>query len=298
MTSYNNFEPLRFKDDHQFECFVKDYFEIKYNQGFAIYGRKGQKQKGVDIVYRSNGNNKIAIQCKNYNLTSFTTDVIDSDLEKSKEIQFDIDEFIFVTASKRDVAIIDYIKKINKLSLFNIDVFFYDDIYSDTVNQYPELFRRYFPQTQNNIGADRHSLDINQLEMIYKYAGVSCEYLSVLIERLPGTYYYAFSAFIDALDDLNNRYSGSVFYDDELQRYTDEILGITHKISNCYLYYDFNHTQFESDYLLPRLIEQNIASFEAKASLENLSAELYRLYSNLLGYLKHSFPEFSLRKNF
>ncbi|WP_432693054.1 restriction endonuclease [Morganella morganii] len=298
MVSYNNFEPLRFKDDHQFECFVKDYFEIKYNQGFAIYGRKGQRQKGIDIVYRSAGNNKIVIQCKNYNSTSFTTAVIDSDLEKSKEIQFNIDSFIFVTASKRDVVVIDHIKKINELSSFGVDIFFYEDIYSDTVNKYPELFQRYFPQTQNDIGADRHLLDVNQLEMIYKYTGVSCEYMSVLIERLPGTYYYAFSAFIDALDDLNDRYSGSIFYNDELQKYADEILEIIHKMSNCYLYYDFLPTQYESDYLLPRLIEQNIASFEAKASLENLSAELYRLYSNLLGYLKHSFPEFSLRRKF
>ena len=56
------------KSAEEFEAMCADVLADIYNMEFSFYGRKGQKQHGIDLVSSSG---YIVAQCKNYYLTSY-----------------------------------------------------------------------------------------------------------------------------------------------------------------------------------------------------------------------------------
>lgn len=50
----------------EFECICTDILTLRKDSIFKRYGRSGQCQNGIDIIYKNSNNKYIVVQCKNY----------------------------------------------------------------------------------------------------------------------------------------------------------------------------------------------------------------------------------------
>lgn len=131
------------KDDAEFERMTVDYFRKRGIDAY-LYGRKGQKQYGIDIINENVAN---VVQCKNY--INFSSDrqykvILDSIIEKIKnEWKYPLQCMWIALGCYKDRNIQDYIS--NKQEAFEIKVLFWDDI-SEVIYQDIELLQKYYPQ--------------------------------------------------------------------------------------------------------------------------------------------------------
>lgn len=112
-----------------FEEFCRDILNIKYNLNFNLYGRKGQKQDGIDIYSDSKDKLLIVAQCKNkfkINLPEFYSQIT-TDIISTKNLNFKINEYIVMTTLDRDKNIQDFIIDINNKFSFKISIMFWQD---------------------------------------------------------------------------------------------------------------------------------------------------------------------------
>lgn len=116
------------KDDKEFELLVQGYAESKFKKKFKFYGRKGQKQHGIDIISSGQNAGQIAIQCKNVAVSNVNVEKWLGEFDYSKFAQ--IQEFYLAIAVRTDTKIVDKINDINTSGVypFSIDVIFWDDI--------------------------------------------------------------------------------------------------------------------------------------------------------------------------
>lgn len=129
----------KLQDEKLFEDLCKDILEKEYKQNFSIYGRRGQKQKGIDIL---NNNSEIIVQCKNYKSNIKFLDNILSDLAVAEK-NFNFKKFIIMTSLARDTEIQDKIVKINNEKKYEVEIFFWEDI-EIKISKY-KLFNEYYP---------------------------------------------------------------------------------------------------------------------------------------------------------
>ena len=145
-------------DEKKFEDLVNDLCSKKYGIEFQIYGRKGQKQYGIDGSALTKENKSILHQCKN-KMISRTDSTIQSELLKDLETEttamikefiekknYNLDKFIFANSFKRDTKLQD---KATELSTnFTVVVWSWDDI-SDMLEEYTDIAKKYYPQSFN-----------------------------------------------------------------------------------------------------------------------------------------------------
>jgi hypothetical protein len=133
------------KSEDEFENICVDILKYSYNISFSRYGRKGQKQHGIDIYCDADNGKRLVAQCKNY-LSSKADELnvqIEKDIEAAKE-QFDIDTFIIMTAHERDTSVQDFISKLKDKHTFNLELWFWEDIQGKIIES-SELLHRYYP---------------------------------------------------------------------------------------------------------------------------------------------------------
>lgn len=148
MSSYQ-FPPL--KDEKEFESLVNDLCEEKYGFEFQVYGRRGQKQSGIDGLSFSKDEKQIVYQCKNKLInredTKIQTELLE-DLEvevKSASTKFtNIDTFIFANSFKQDTTLQDRATKLTSQYGFTIIVWSWEEIES-LLEQYPKTAKQYYP---------------------------------------------------------------------------------------------------------------------------------------------------------
>lgn len=100
----------------------KSYINVDLN------GTSGQYQQGVDVFGRNkNTNNWFGIQCK-VRESRLTKTEIKEEIEKAKNFNPKLDEYIICTTIKRDVKTQEIIREFNAETIFNIQVLFWDDI--------------------------------------------------------------------------------------------------------------------------------------------------------------------------
>jgi len=100
------------------------------------YGRKGQKQDGVDLFGRPNkGNEYVGVQCKckeNMLGSKLTVPEIEEEINKAKNFKPELKEYIIATTSVRDINIQEYCRKVTlehkKNKKFSVTVYFWEDI--------------------------------------------------------------------------------------------------------------------------------------------------------------------------
>jgi hypothetical protein len=89
-------------DEDIFEDLVRDvYARVYSNRNFQRYGRRGQKQFGVDSAGFSE-EKLIGVQCKNHPESNISTGEIDDEIKKSQDFKPKLDEYLIVTSADRD----------------------------------------------------------------------------------------------------------------------------------------------------------------------------------------------------
>lgn len=153
----------------EFELVCTDILTNKNGTRFTPYGRKGQKQNGIDIYGKISDNNYIVAQCKNY----FNEKSADRLIKKIKEdinalsqLPFynDINKFMVMTSMDIDNKVQNEIEGIK--SKFDIEVWFWEHIQVEICDD-NNLLKRYYPQIFNfnvkTITVDELINDFNSL---------------------------------------------------------------------------------------------------------------------------------------
>jgi len=146
------------RDDYEFENMVVDVLSRIYFTNFQTFGRRGQKQYGIDTL--ANDSLDIVAQCKNFNLT---TNIIDEILDNFI-LDRNIKNLIIATNMDCDTHIQLYINQINTSEKynFNISVMFWDNIKA-VLYQYPDLFQKYYGNAiRNTVTIDDLRATFNQ----------------------------------------------------------------------------------------------------------------------------------------
>ena len=147
-------------DEKKFEELVNDLCSKKYGIEFQIYGRKGQKQYGIDGFALTQDNKHILYQCKNKD-TSRASTTIQSELLKDLETEtsamikefiekkvYIIDRFIFVNSFKRDTKLQNKATELSVTHGIVIIVWSWDEI-SDMLEEYPDIAQKYYSKNFN-----------------------------------------------------------------------------------------------------------------------------------------------------
>lgn len=148
MSKYQ-FPPL--KDEKEFESLVNDLCEEKYGIDFQVYGRKGQKQSGIDGLSFAKNEKQIVYQCKNKLIarddTKIQTELL-KDIEdevKSASAKFtNIDTFIFANSFKQDTVLQDRATELTAQFGFTIIVWSWEEI-EGLLEKYLKVSKQYYP---------------------------------------------------------------------------------------------------------------------------------------------------------
>ncbi|MCE4564952.1 hypothetical protein INQ51_11585 [Maribellus sp. CM-23] len=133
------------KSEDEWEDMVLDAMRIFWNDSNAYrYGRKGQRQNGIDIIGKKDSR-IVAAQAKN--CISLSKRIIDSEIKKTKKLFTPIDELYFVISGSRDNKLQELIHKIsieNKTKEgFEIFILFFEDVIQYLTNN-QELVKKYW----------------------------------------------------------------------------------------------------------------------------------------------------------
>jgi len=167
-------------DEKKFEDLVNDLCSAKYSLEFQIYGRKGQKQYGIDGSALSKDKKHILYQCKNKTISRNDSAIqkeLLNDLEtetNSMKAEFIdkkgyiLDKFIFANAFKRDTKLQDKATELSLLYTITVVIWSWDEI-SDMLEEYIDIAKKYYPDYFHDIGRDDEFLIIKtNLKRKYK----------------------------------------------------------------------------------------------------------------------------------
>lgn len=182
----SNYKPKFIVPEHaqDFENLCSDVYSEIFNCNTPnIYGRKGQKQYGLDIlIYENNLNNesnRIGIQCKHVNKLTFdgrSGDSIMKEVRKAEKGKQKISRLIIATSLPSDTKLIDQVnaesESREKAGKFSISIEFIQDI-ENHINSKPILIERYIRgksylpliiQCQKLLNEEKYSTSLSILE--------------------------------------------------------------------------------------------------------------------------------------
>ena len=170
-------------DEKKFEDLVNDLCSKKYGLEFQIYGRKGQKQYGIDGSALTKDNKHILHQCKN-KMISRTDKSIQSELLKDLENEtnamikefiegkgYTLDKFIFANSFKRDTKIQNRATELSSIHGIVVIVWSWDEI-SDMLEEYIDVAKKYYPDFFEVDDSIKNIYAKNNLENINNYGKI------------------------------------------------------------------------------------------------------------------------------
>jgi hypothetical protein len=92
------------------------------------FGRKGQRQKGIDLNWRLENGSHQAAQCKDYLKTKLTRAHIDHDLALAHTLTPPLEALIFVTSGDRDSSLSEYVANCTLHNRPTVAVWFWQDV--------------------------------------------------------------------------------------------------------------------------------------------------------------------------
>lgn len=134
-------------DYAEFEKISKDFLVHKYKCDASLFGRKGQKQKGIDIVLTMKDYTYVCAQCKN--TKSVSKEDIDNWILKAEECAIPMTEFVVVVSVENDAVLQEHVCKTTtkrvKEGKIPVKLFFWDDVI-DFVKKDQDMLRLYYPE--------------------------------------------------------------------------------------------------------------------------------------------------------
>jgi len=193
------FQYPKIKEDEVFEQFVADLFNCientkdYQNTEFQLFGKDGQKQKGIDIISQKH---KTAIQCKCKDTTIHSFEKIrkelksdmQADISKTKLLNFDIDRLIFTSTFIDDTILMEYANDLRNQEKLNFTIEYWGwETLTKYVEKYENLIKTYFysnlPTKENN------SKDVLTRDDYYKKITEIIEFVSVDIDSQNCSWY-------------------------------------------------------------------------------------------------------------
>lgn len=110
------------------------------------FGRRGQKQKGLDITCKLN-NEIIGIQCKC--VKDLDEDDIEKELKNLEELNIELTEYIIATTYPTDAKLDEYVmsKSQDNEHPFEITIYFWEDIVNElSKDENLSLIKKYYPK--------------------------------------------------------------------------------------------------------------------------------------------------------
>lgn len=150
MPSASNSQLLPPSSWEEFEDICADLFALEWKYPQVVrYGRKGQRQKGIDIYGQENGKN-VGVQCKGKRVwlpTKLTAAEIDKEVRKAKKFRPRLATLVFATIAGDDVAVLDHVNAISerhkKKDLFSVHVYGWGELERRIKGQ-PKILEKYF----------------------------------------------------------------------------------------------------------------------------------------------------------
>ena len=144
-------------DEKEFEDLVNELCCKKYNlQDFQLYGRKGQKQYGIDGFVVTEDKHLIVHQCKNKMISRKDSEIkkeLLKDIECETEVmvkefiekkKYKVKTFIFANSFKQDTQLQD--KAIELSTKYKFDIIIWSwDIISNMLEEYSDIAQKYYP---------------------------------------------------------------------------------------------------------------------------------------------------------
>jgi len=133
-------------DYAEFEKICLDYLEHKYNAEASLFGRKGQAQKGVDILVTLKDHSYIFAQCKKYQ--SVNVRQLDEWIKKADDCDIPMRELIIAVSVENDAVLQEHICKITTKRSQDgkapVSILFWDDIVH-YIKKDQTMLRMYYP---------------------------------------------------------------------------------------------------------------------------------------------------------
>lgn len=148
----SKYQFLPLKDEKEFESLVNDLCVEKYGIEFQVYGRKGQKQNGIDGLSFSKDEKQIVYQCKNKDITrtgaKIKTELL-GDIQtevKSASAEFpNINTFIFANSYKQDTVLQDKAIDLTNQYGFTVIVWSWEEI-EGLLEKHLNVAKQYYPE--------------------------------------------------------------------------------------------------------------------------------------------------------
>lgn len=158
-------------NEQTFEELILKLFNYDYpNSFFQHFGKKGNNQKGIDIISTQTG---VAIQCKLKErtrtglLNELKQDFL-ADLKKIILLKPKIQQLIFVSTFDDNAALIEYLQSLKEQMRLPFDVTYQGwQTLSAAIQYHPELLRQFFPQyftTRGTLLTPVPFFDIHQMQ--------------------------------------------------------------------------------------------------------------------------------------
>jgi hypothetical protein len=135
----------------EFENICADLFGREWNDPKTTrYGRQGQRQNGVDIYGRPDGENYSGVQCKGRSVfppAELTIADIDAEVEKAKAHKPVLKDFTIATTGKNDAKLQDYARELTEkheeAGLFSVNIVGWSEIYR-RLTQHADLIDKHY----------------------------------------------------------------------------------------------------------------------------------------------------------
>lgn len=160
----------RLSDENDFESLLRDICAIEWNDSAtAKFGRKGQKQYGVDVYGRPEEcpNAYRGVQCKHRSTDKqLSQEEMEREVADAKLFPHVLDRLIIATDAPRDTNTQILVDKINeregKDGGFHVGIWFWDDI-SERLAANPQLLIKYYRDLYKNITTSPLLEKLNEL---------------------------------------------------------------------------------------------------------------------------------------
>lgn len=145
-------------DPDEFESMLRDICALEWNDpNTDKFGRKGQKQHGVDVYGQPvnlNGKRRAA-QCKlRTKKDQITEQEIEAEISSAKQFPHELDTLIIATDAPRDTKTQIHVDQISQREMsrggFRVVIWFWDNI-TERLATYPKLIVKYYPDFYANL---------------------------------------------------------------------------------------------------------------------------------------------------
>lgn len=290
--------------EQEFEAFCAHVYGEIYNCTTpAMYGRRGQKQYGLDVlVYKDNLNkasNRTGIQCKHVKTLTFDGSAkvtVVKEVEKADSGKQQISRLIIATTLPSDQKLTDAVNALSDERFnngkFPVEIQFWNDVENYIANSIV-LSQRYhsnsnysekIKQAKENFDKERYSEvissltvdDIKLMNHIEKYEAyyllANCYYLIEQNDKF--THYASKVKDFEWCDEMRNVL---IIIENIICNYTDSAI----KIVESYISKDPNNTRYQALKYLIEINQGNITDFE------NLPEAVKNTYSIKLNYMRY-----------